>query len=305
VSPTDFRALGRELSNWGRWGADDERGTLNLITPEHVAAAATLARTGRVFDLGLTLGADGPQIGLLGRGNPVHLMSATGEPRFPDGGGYTDDFVFMPLQCATQWDGLAHIFYDDVCYNDVPISTVTAQGASRLGIDALSPGVIGRGVLLDVARLHGVDRLPIDHGIGADELDAACARQGVEVRDGDVLLVRTGWTRVLRDGSVREYWRGEPGLTLECCRWLRERDVAALACDNWAVEQYPCPDPATQMPVHYVLIRDLGMTLGEMFDLEALADDCAADGVWEFLLCAPVLKFANAVGTPLNPLAVK
>lgn len=301
----DFRAVGRACSNWGRWGPDDELGTLNLITPAHVAGAAALARTGRVFDLGYTLGADGPQIGLGGRTNPVHLMSATGEPRFPDGGGFTDDFVFMPLQCATQWDGLAHVFYDDRCYNDVPISAVTAKGASRLAIDALARGVIGRGVLLDLARLHGVDCLPVDHGIGPDELDAACARQGVEVRDGDILLLRTGWTRVFATGSAAEFMRGEPGITLDCCPWLRARDVAALAADNWAVERYPCGDPDIRMPVHYVLIRDMGMTLGEMFDLEALAEDCAADGVYEFLLCAPVLKFANAVGTPLNPLAVK
>jgi hypothetical protein len=124
---TDFRSVGKQLSNWGRWGPDDELGTINLITPEHVAAAAALARTGRVFDLGYTLSSDGPQIGLGGRVNPVHLMSATGHTGFPDGGGYTDDFIFMPLQCATQWDGLAHIFYDERCYNDVPSSSVTAR----------------------------------------------------------------------------------------------------------------------------------------------------------------------------------
>jgi Putative cyclase len=191
----DFRTVGRELSNWGRWGAHDEIGTVNLITPERVAAAA-LARTGKVFDLGYTLGADGPQVGLGGRVNPVHLMSATGEPRFPDGGGYTDDFVFMPLQCATQWDGLAHVFYDDHCYNDVPASAITARGASRLGIDRLARGIVGRGVLLDIAALHGVEHLPAEQGIGPDDLDGAVRRQGVEVRAGDIVLVRTGWTQV-------------------------------------------------------------------------------------------------------------
>jgi kynurenine formamidase len=302
---TDFRALGKQLSNWGRWGPDDEIGTVNLITPEHIAAAATLARTGRVFDLGYTLSSNGPQIGLGGRVNPVHLMSMTGHTGFPDGGGYTDDFIFMPLQCATQWDGLAHIFYDERCYNDVPASSVTARGAERLGIDRLARGVIGRGVLLDIARLHDVECLPTDHGVGPDELNAALDRQGVEVGAGDVLLVRTGWTKKFTEGSAAEFMGPEPGLTLECCRWLHERDVAALAADNWAVERYPSGDPNAAMPVHYVLIRDMGMTLGEMFDLETLAEDCAADGVSEFLLCAPVLKVANGVGTPLNPLAVK
>lgn len=301
----DFRSIGRELSNWGRWGPDDEIGTLNLITPERVAEAAKLARTGRVFDLGYTLAADGPQIGLGGRINPVHLMSMTGQTSFPDGGGFADDFIFMPLQCATQWDGLAHVFYDDRLYNGVPASTVTARGASKLAIDKLARGVVGRGVLLDIARLNGVDCLDADHGITPAELDAAAERQGVEVRPGDILLVRTGWTQRFHQGSAAEFMGDEPGLTLECCRWLREHDVAAVACDNWAVEKYPSGDPGARMPVHYVLIRDMGMTLGEMFDLEELAADCATDGVYEFLLCAPVLKVANGVGTPLNPLAVK
>jgi kynurenine formamidase len=302
---SDFRTVGRELSNWGRWGPDDEIGTLNLVTPARVAAAAALARTGRVFDLGYTLSANGPQVGLGGRINPVHLMSMTGQTSFPDGGGFADDFVFMPLQCATQWDGLAHVFYDDHCYNGVPASTITARGAERLSIERLARAVIGRGVLLDVARLHDVDCLPTEHEIGPADLDAALQRQGVTVGEGDVLLVRTGWTTRFTDGSAAEFMTDEPGLTLAACRWLREHDVAAVACDNWAVERYPSGDPDARMPVHYVLIRDMGMTLGEMFDLEALAADCAADGVYEFLLCAPVLKVAGGVGTPLNPLAVK
>ena len=302
---TDFRTVGRELSNWGRWGADDELGTLNLITPDRVAAAAALARTGRVFDLGYPLSSNGPQIGLGGRVNPVHLMSMTGQSTYPDGGGFADDFIFMPLQCATQWDGLAHVFYDGFCYNNVPASSITPRGAEKLAIDRLARGVIGPAVLVDIARLHGVDCLPADHGIGPDELDAALDRQGVTLEPGTILLVRTGWTQKFTAGRAAEFMSSEPGLTLECCRWLREHDVAALAVDNWAVERYPSGDPNAIMPVHYVLIRDMGMTLGEMFDLEALAEDCAADGVYEFLLCAPALKVANGVGTPLNPLAVK
>ena len=127
----------------------------------------------------------------------------------------------------------------------------------------------------------------------------------MEISAGDILLVRTGWTTRLTLGAPTDFMGPEPGLTIDACAWLRERDIAALVCDNWAVERYPSGDPTATMPVHYVLIRDMGMTLGEMFDLEALAEDCAADGTYEFLLCAPVLKVANGVGTPLNPLAVK
>jgi kynurenine formamidase len=302
---TDFRTVGHGLSNWGRWGPDDEIGTLNLITPARVAAGAALARTGRVFDLGYTLSSKGPQVGLGGRVNPVHLMSMTGQSVYPDGAGFADDFIIMPLQCATQWDGLAHVFYDGFCYNNVPASSITPQGASRLAIDRIARGVIGPAVLADVARFHGVDCLDPDHGIGPGELDATLDRQGVALEPGSILLVRTGWTRRFTEGSAAEFMSGEPGLTLECCEWLREHDVAAVAADNWAVERYPTGDPGAIMPVHYVLIRDMGMTLGEMFDLEALAADCAADGVYEFLLSAPALKVANGVGTPLNPLAVK
>jgi kynurenine formamidase len=300
---TDFRTLGSEVSNWGRWGDDDRIGTINLITPERVAAAAALARTGRVFDLGLTLGANGPQAGV-GRINPVHLMSITGDTKMPDGGGFADDYIFMPLQCATQWDGLSHVFYDDYCYNGVPTSTVTARGASELGIEHLARGIVGRGVVLDIARLRGVDHLVPGDSVGPEDLQAACDRQGVEVGPGDILLVRTGWIRVFKERSAAEYMGVNPGLTMECARWLREHDVAALACDNWSVEPYPSGVDAV-LPLHYVAIRDMGMTLGEMFDLEALAEDCAADGVWECFLTAPVLKFANAVGCPLNPLAIK
>jgi kynurenine formamidase len=232
-------------------------------------------------------------------------MSMTGHGSMPDGGGFTDDYIFMPLQCATQWDGLAHVFYDELCYNGVPASTITARGAEKLAIDKLARAVIGRGVLLDIARLHGVDCLPIGHGIGPEDLDAAMERQAVQVGAGDILLIRTGWTTKFVPGAPSDFMGPEPGLTLDSCAWLHERDVAAVACDNWAVELYPTGDPAARMPVHYVLIRDMGMTLGEMFDLEALALDCDSDGQYEFLLCAPVLKVARGVGTPLNPLAVK
>ena len=121
---------------------------------------------------------------------------------------------------------------------------------------------------------------------------------------GDIVVVRTGWMQTFTNGSATQYMSGQPGVTLECARWLRERDVAAIACDNWCVESYP-GESGVALPLHYVCIRDMGMTFGEMFDLEELADDCASDGVWELFLCAPVLRFVGAVGTPLNPLAFK
>src|SRR5882762_8639115 len=152
-----FRSIGARLSNWGRWGRDDERGTTNLITPQCLVAAARLIRTGKIFDLGINFGADGPQPGG-GRINPVLLVSETGtdQNQFPGAFHYADDYVFMPLQAASQWDALAHVHYDGKLYNGFASSDVTPHGAHHCSIDKQGKGIAGRGVLLDIARLRGV-----------------------------------------------------------------------------------------------------------------------------------------------------
>jgi kynurenine formamidase len=309
VTLEDYRSIGQRLSNWGRWGDDDQRGTTNLVTRERMVAAAQLVRTGKVFSLGIPFDDGGPQQGGGIRNNPLHLMTATGQGQehLPGGFRYADDYVVMPLQCATQWDGLAHVFYDDQLYNGFPASDVTPRGALHNGIEAQAAGIAGRGVLLDIAALEGVDWLPGGFVITPDHLDAAIARQGgVEVGAGDILLFRTGWRRMLVEtGDKAAFMKSEPGIGVECIEWLRERDVAVIASDNFAIEPIPPQEGAGFMWVHMVLIRDLGMTLGEIFDLDELAADCEADGVWEFFITAPVLKVTNAVGSPINPLAIK
>lgn len=301
-------ALAKKVSNWGRWGAHDERGTVNFITPQVVRRAAAGVKRGDVFSLGLSFGAEGPQIGQGGRVNPLHLMSAVngGYGPDPEGFRYADDVIVMPLQCATQWDSLAHVHYGGLLYNGFPASTTTPAGATRNAIDKLGNGIVSRGVLLDIARLAGVERLPPGRVIGPDDLDKAERAQGVQVESGDVLLVRTGHITVFTaDGNREGYMRQMPGLGIACVEWLHAREVAAVATDTMAVEVIPFEDPATPLPFHMLCIRDMGLTLGEMFDLEALAADCARDGVWEFLFSAPPLKVTGGVGSPLNPLAVK
>jgi kynurenine formamidase len=303
----DFRELGKRLSNWGRWGAEDERGTLNLITPERLVAAAGLVRKGAVFDLGIPFDDQGPQPGGA-RINPVHLMSQTGDTQvFPGGFRYADDYIFMPLQGASQWDALAHVYYDDQLYNGYPASDVTVVGAFHDTIDRIAKGVAGRGVLLDIARLRGVDWLGAGEVITPDDLEAAIAAQdSVEVGSGDILLFRTGWRRMfLEQKSAQDFMAGEPGLGQDCCEWLHEREIAAVCSDNWAIEVLPGELPDVVLNVHMVLIRDMGLTLGEILDFEELAADCAADGVWEFFFCAPPLKVTRGVGSPINPLAIK
>lgn len=300
-----FRDLGARLSNWGRWGPDDERGTTNFITPDKLVAAAGLVKTGRIFDLGIPFGPDGPQPGGA-RVNPVLLMRDTGaDQNYASGFHFADDYVFMPLQAASQWDGLAHVYYDGKLYNGYPASDVGPHGAARLAIDKQGKGIAGRGVLIDVARSKEVDWLPRGYAITPADLDEALAAQGVTVGSGDVVLIRTGWRRVFTTtGDAGVFMDGEPGIGLACAEWLHAKEVAALCSDNWAIEALPT-DEENKFAVHCVLIRDMGMTLGEILDFEELSEDCARDGVYEFFFSAPPIKFAKAVGSPINPLAIK
>ena len=302
-----LRTLARKVSNWGRWGPDDEIGTVNFITPEIVRRAAACVKRGDVFSLGLPLDSDGPQLGTHGRMNPIHLMSAVEGRVGPEADfRYSDDMIVMPLQCATQWDSLAHVYYDGQLYNGFPATTITAAGAARNAIDRLGSGIVSRGVLLDVARLWGVDRVGPGVAIKPADLEAAERAAGVRVGTGDVLLVRTGHLGVFKVDRDREgYLRRMPGLGVTCVEWLHARQVAAVATDTIAVEVIPWEDPAVPLPVHLLCIRDMGLTLGEMFDLDELAAACARDGVWEFLFSAPPLKVTGGVGSPLNPLAVR
>jgi kynurenine formamidase len=303
-----FKVIGERLSNWKRWGADDQRGTLNFIGVADVVAAAACVRSGKTFDLSIPVGSDGPQTGLGGRINPLHFMTVmpTEELGLGDGLNVSDDFISMPLQGATQWDSLAHVGYDDRFYNDVPVQAVSSMtGATRNGIDNVCPGVVGRGVLVDVARHRGVEWLGGGEAIEPDDLDAALGAQGVAVGRGDILAVRTGWRRkALADG-----WAGwlstNPGLSVACAEWLHAREVAAVVSDNWGIEVQPAAEGTGVLPLHCILIRDMGMILGEIFDLEELAEDCASDGVWDFLLCAPPLRVVGGVGSPVSPLAIK
>lgn len=300
-----WREVAAEVRNWGRWGPDDERGTCNLIGPEEVKRAAGLVVTGVVIPLAVPLDAAGPQLGP-DRRNPLHLMSAVARPEGPGASlRYNDDYVVMPLQCATQWDALAHVFYDDAYYNGFPAGTVTAEGASHLGIEAVAAGLVGRGVLLDVARYLGEPFLPAGTAITPEMLDGTAAAEDVAVRPGDVLLVRTGWWwRYLQTGDRREYLGDEPGLNIDCCRWLHAHDVAAVAADNWALEVIPGESPGEPFPLHMILIRDAGMPIGEMFDLERLGAACAAEGRFEFFFSATPLPITRAVGSPINPVAI-
>jgi kynurenine formamidase len=308
-------AVTERLHNWGRWGRDDEIGTANYITAETIARAARLVRRGVVISCALPLDARGPLHP--SRQPPQYLMKrsgadyAAGHPTFgesPDGGmKFADDYLFAPLQCSTQWDALSHAWYGDELYNGYPQTAVRNTGAARLGIEKMARHFVGRGVLLDLPRaLNDGQRLAQGHAIGSADLDRACAYAHLSIDRGDILLIRTAhvpWYYTLTDKSP--FWRGAPGLGRDSVRWLHEHEVAAVALDTVAAEVQPPEDGGPGLPLHGALLRDLGLTIGELFDLEALAADCAEDGVYEFLCVAQPLRIPGAVGSPINPLAIK
>ncbi len=313
------RQLSEQCSNWGRWGLDDELGTLNHVRPEDVAAAARLVRDGRVISLSIPVDEAGPQTGGFGRFNPIHLMIRDGNGAMTGStvrdfyGGRdrwirgTDDILILPLQSGTQWDALGHIVFENRIYNGYDASVVGSKGATRNDITNARDRVVGRGVLLDVARSRGVDWLEPGEPIHAADLVACEAAQGVTVGRGDFVLIRTGQMAQCRsEGSWGSYAGGSaPGIGLDTAPWFHEREVAGIAGDTWGLEVLPNQTEDVFQPLHIILIVHMGLLMGEIFDLEALADDCAADGRYEFLFSAVPLPITGGVGSPVNPLAIK
>jgi kynurenine formamidase len=306
-----LREAAQRFCNWGRWGQDDQAGTLNFITPELVRAAAGLVRRGRVFSLAIPFGQDGPQTGFLRRFNPMGFMLRDGgdtcATSTPEGSGGADDVILLPTHSATHWDALSHIHLDFKMWNGADCREVGSQGARRNDITAFRDRVVGRAVLLDLPRAMDLPWCPPGLAIGPDGLDACAARQGVEVREGDVLLLRFGHVAMCRErGGWGGYAGGDaPGLGLDSLGWLFERRVAAVASDTWGVEVRPNEITWVGQPWHRVAIPQMGLCVGEIFDLEALAADCAADGVYEAFFSASPLPFTGSVGGPVNPTAVK
>jgi kynurenine formamidase len=315
MSDDPLRKLALQVRNWGKWGPDDEIGTLNYITPEAIARACRLATAGKVFALGIPLQREGPQSGTRQRFNPIHTMFRDGgdQPKTPadviamQGYGGSDDWIVMPLQCVTQWDSLAHVFYEGKMYNGYEASLVTSSGTEKNSIAKTKDKIAGRGVLLDVARSKGVDALEPGYAITPADLDAAAAAAKVEVQRGDILLIRTGhMSRYLAKGDWKHFdLDPSPGVSVHTAPWMHAKQIAAVASDNYAVEVRPTELPPFRSPFHICAIPNMGLTLGEIFFLEELAADCVADGRYAFLLVAPPLPVTRAVGTPINPYALK
>jgi kynurenine formamidase len=312
MRPANFDHLAEQLRNWGRWGEADQRGTLNHIGPGTLKSAAAEVKAGKLFNLGLRFDRNGPQPGGGGRFNPMVYVTDLFTPLNPAVPNvcYSDDVIHMPLQSATQWDALAHVHYDGQLYNGCSArECLTEKGALKMGINHLaSPGIMSRGVLLDIARLKNVERLPTDYAITVDDLNACAETTGVTIAAGDIVLIRTGHIQHFTHDQNRAAFMGlQPGLSYTCAEWCHDKSLGAIAADNMAVEILHPEGLRSDMPLafHMLALRDMGMPLGEMFNLEALAADCAADGRYAFMLSAPPLEVTNGFGSPVNPLALK
>ena len=309
--PVVFTDMAARVRNWGRWGPDDEIGTLNLVDDAARRRGAAAVVSGKAFALGLPLSeAEGIQLGFVeGRVNPTRTMVQVNKPvnaDQPDWVCFSEDVLSLATQCATHWDALAHASYGGVVYNGYPASTVSADGAARCGIHRLTT-VVSRGVLLDVARALGRDVLEPGYPISPADLDAACSLAGVTVEPGDIVLVRTGQMVHLRPErrDLVAYTWPSPGLTIETADWFHRHDVAAVATDTLVFEVYPSQHEDAYLPVHLLHLVEMGLTQGQNWVLDALADDCAADGRYSFLLDATPLPLTQGLGTPLNPVALK
>ena len=301
-----FRDYAEQASNWGRWGANDYYGALNLITPEKIAASHASVAQGIVIPLALDLNSQGPQQFTSNRQNLLHIMTRTGKTEPLQGGfQYMDDIVMLHTQASTQLDGLSHVAYDGFLYNGFPAESVTDAGAAHLGIEHLRGGIHGRGVLLDLPKYFGAKRLIDSYCITPEDLKGCLDAQGVTLEPGDIVVVRTGWIQTFLEEHDREkYLSSEPGLGIPAALWLKEQDVAMVCSDNWAIEIVAHLYAEEVMPVHCLVIRDAGMLFGEMLNLEGLSRHCSQSQRWEFLFACQVLPISGGIGAPISPVAV-
>jgi kynurenine formamidase len=299
---------------WGVFGDDDQLGTINLLTPERVAQAANFIRSGRVFALNLPINIPDPP--LFTRGKYRHVIKHFANYILDD---YLDNFY---PQASSQWDALSHVKHPQFgAYNGIAEGDITGYGGSKLGIDNLARrGIAARGILVDVARFYEKQGRQLNCAtndvVPLEDLIATLDAQGTKIWPGDLLLVRVGWTKAYR--AMDEEQKAElaretksPGIegSQRTARWLWEQHVAAVASDSPGLEAIPPPQVSDFMEasdlLHFHMLSYFGMPIGEMWDLDELADDCANDNRYEFFFTSAPLNIPGGVGSPPNALAIK
>jgi kynurenine formamidase len=317
AQPTNLDELLADLpKNWGRWGSEDEIGCLNYMTPEEVLRGIRHVKQGKVFTLGVPIGSPGGDPVWPGRSGATRLMTQdrsyyTAGKLEPLKGGleYADDYITAFLQGSSQYDALGHTWYDGEIYNGYSADTTTG-GMAKCGVDKIAKrGVVGRGVLIDMARHRGKESLEPAETFGVEDLEAAAEAQGVTIEPHDNLLIRTGWLKVFYDKGADAFYEKfvEPGLTFspELVRWFHEKEIVSLSTDTIANEVTFEPETGIVLPLHAALMRNLGLLFSEILWFEELAEDCASDGEWAFLYAAAPINVVGGTGAPVNPVVVK
>ncbi len=299
MTKEDVEQLLVEVSNWGRWGKDDQLGAINLITPEKRRAAAALVKQGVSVSMARTAetvaAADNP--------SPfVHKMDSWGKGTTGNWAG--DSYTVQYHGYAhTHMDSLCHLFHNDKLYNGHSRDVVTSKGAVKLHINNMKSGIFTRGVLIDIPRLRGVEYLEPGTPIYPEELEAWENRIGTKVQPGDVVFIRTGrWARRAKMGAWSADGEGAAGLHASCARWLKSRDIAMIGSDA-ASDVLPSGIPGVSHPVHLIVLHAMGVHIFDNCDLEAVGKKASELNRWEFLTTASPLAVEGGTGSPLNPIA--
>lgn len=307
MSRAEFEDLFEAVKNWGRWGEDDELGTMNYLTDARIAGASRLVKSGRTVSLTIPInkvaGPDNP--------NPaVHLMSRMHD--LPVGGGISFGMCYLGMashgDCHTHVDALNHVAYKGQLYNGKPASLLTSHGSEWGSITAYANGIIGRGVLLDVARHRGVDWLEPGEAVAREELEAIEVTQGVRLGEGDILVLRTGHhARRLALGPWSNDYppvgAGKAGLHVDTVPWMHERKIAAFLPDGDG-ETVPSNVEGIPYPIHVLQQVAMGMLISDSLALEDLSAVCLEEGRWEFMVVGLPLRLPGATGSPWNPVAI-
>lgn len=295
LTKSDIDNMMKELSNWGRWGKDDQKGTLNLITPDIRKHAASLVSEG--ISISLARNTD-PVKGIDNSSPFIEKMTPPVDGQFN-----MDEFtVFFHGVAITHFDALSHVFHNGQMYNGFPESTVKSTGAGRLAVTADSEGILTRGVLVDIAWLRNVPFLDPSAVIYPADFDAWEKKTGIHIQSGDAVFVRTGrWAYRAAKGPW-DIGAHAAGLFASCARWLKQRDVAVLGSDS-SHDAAPSGIPGVSFPIHQLLIVAMGMPLFDQCDLEALAKAAATRNRWTFLFTAAPVRVTGGTGGPINPIA--
>jgi kynurenine formamidase len=302
-------------TNWGKWGDDDEVGCLNYLTADEVLRGVRHVQKGEVHTLQRLIGDPKGDPVWPGRTPAVRTMlldestwDGESAPQFPGGLHYADDKIDAFLQGSTQYDALGHVWYDGKIWNGYDART-TVGGMKKASVEPIAQrGVVGRGVLLDMARFRGKDTLDKGETFTHEDLQECARAQGVEIEQHDIVVIRTNFLQLFYDQG-EGFYEGfnEPGLVYspELVSWFQDMEIPNLVTDTIANEVTYDPNNGTALPLHCALMRNLGVTLTEICDLEKLAASCAEDGQYTFLYAAAPLKVHEATGSPVNPLAIK